>query len=205
LGFGVAGPVLAMGLGFPVHAASADPIGRWRPLIEAASARCGVPVPWIEKVMRAESGGRTVLGGRPIRSAAGAMGLMQLMPATWSAMRVRLGLGTDPFDPAENILAGACYLRMMADRFGYPGAFAAYNAGPGRYADHLVTGRPLPSETRAYLVAVTAGPVPVMAARAAAPELFFVRRGDGNATASTAAPSRIFVSLSAPLSSPAGE
>lgn len=205
LGFGVAGPVLAMGLGFPVHAASVDRIGRWRPLLEAASARCGVPVPWIEKVMRAESGGHTVLGGRPITSAAGAMGLMQLMPATWNAMRVRLGLGADPFDPADNILAGACYLRMMADRFGYPGAFAAYNAGPGRYAKHLATGRALPSETRAYLAAVTAGAVPVAASGPVAPGLFFVRRGDGNAAASTAAPSRIFVSLSAPLSNPAGE
>ena len=47
------------------------------------------------------------------------------------------------------------YLRAMYDRFGYPGLFAAYNAGPGRYADHLTTGRPLPGETRAYVAAVT--------------------------------------------------
>src|SRR3546814_6173183 len=45
----------------------------------------------------------------------------------------------------------------MYDRFGYPGLFAAYNAGPGRYADHLSTGRPLPGETRAYLTALAGG------------------------------------------------
>ena len=44
---------------------------------------------------------------------------------------------------------------MMHDRFGYPGMFAAYNAGPGRYSEHLTTGRALPGETRAYLAAVT--------------------------------------------------
>jgi soluble lytic murein transglycosylase-like protein len=43
----------------------------------------------------------------------------------------------------------------MYDRFDYPGLFAAYNAGPARYADHLATGKPLPGETRAYLATVT--------------------------------------------------
>ncbi len=85
------------------------------------------------------------------------MGLMQLMPATWTEMRKRLTLGTDPHDPRDNILAGSCYLRLMYDRFGYPGLFAAYNAGPARYADHLATGRALPGETRAYLAALVSG------------------------------------------------
>jgi soluble lytic murein transglycosylase-like protein len=96
-----------------------------------ASQRLGVPIAWIERVMRAESGGRTRLGGRPIVSRAGAMGLMQLMPTTWADMRGWLSLGHDPFDPRDNILAGTCHLRLMYDRFGYPGLFAAYNAGPG--------------------------------------------------------------------------
>ena len=82
------------------------------------------------------------------------MGLMQLMPATWAAMRAAHGLGRDPHDPRDNILAGTAYLRAMYDRFGYPGLFAAYNAGPGRYAAHLATGRALPAETRAYLTQV---------------------------------------------------
>ena len=119
--------------------AGAQSVVHWRPYIEAASARFGVPVEWIERVMRAESGGRTMLDGRPITSHAGAMGLMQLMPGTWSEMRARLGLGSDPHSPRDNILAGTLYLRLMYDRFGYPGLFAAYNAGPARYAEHVRT------------------------------------------------------------------
>src|SRR5690606_29476962 len=72
-------------------------------------------------------------------------------PGTWAEMRARLGLGSDPHAPRDNILAGTLYLRLMYDRFGYPGLFGAYNAGPGRYAEHVRTGRTLPGETRAYL------------------------------------------------------
>ena len=145
---------LAFALLTPAQA-SAQSVANWRPHIAEASVRFGVPLTWIEQVMRAESGGRTMLGGRPITSHAGAMGLMQLMPATWAEMRSAYRLGNDPHDPRDNIIAGTAYLRMMHDRFGYPGMFAAYNAGPGRYAEHLATGRALPGETRAYLAAVT--------------------------------------------------
>jgi soluble lytic murein transglycosylase-like protein len=145
---------LALVVAVPAHAGSVE---RWRPLIDEASARFGVPAEWIERVMRAESGGRTTLGGRPITSRAGAMGLMQLMPGTWAGMRARLGLGPDPHAPRDNILAGTFYLRLMYDRFGYPGLFDAYNAGPGRYAAYLAGKRGLPGETRAY-VAAAAGP-----------------------------------------------
>ena len=93
--------------------------------------------------------------GQPITSRAGAMGLMQLMPGTWKLMRERLGLGPDPHDPRDNILAGTYYLRLMHDRFGYPGLFAAYNAGPGRYAAYLAGRSRLPGETAAYLRTVT--------------------------------------------------
>lgn len=143
---------------FVATPAAAHPLDRWRVEIAEASARFGVPVAWIERVMRAESGGQTMLGGRPITSRAGAMGLMQLMPATWTAMRAAHGLGRNPHDPRDNILAGTAYLRAMYDRFGYPGLFAAYNAGPGRYAAHLASGRALPAETRAYLVQVSGTP-----------------------------------------------
>lgn len=135
--------------------AAADPIDRWRALIAEAGARFDVPATWIERSMRAESGGQTSLNGRQIVSRAGAMGLMQLMPATWTEMRVAYRLGADPHDPQDNIIAGTAYLRAMYDRFGYPGLFAAYNAGPGRYAAHLATGRALPGETRAYVAALT--------------------------------------------------
>lgn len=128
-------------------------IARWNRQIEEASARFAIPADWIRIVMRSESGGRTELHGRPITSSAGAMGLMQLMPGTWAEMRRLHGLGSDPNDPHDNILAGSAYLRAMYDRFGYPGLFAAYNAGPARYAEHLTSGRPLPSETVAYVAA----------------------------------------------------
>ncbi|WP_294251290.1 lytic transglycosylase domain-containing protein [uncultured Sphingomonas sp.] len=144
--------VVLLALATPARAGAVE---QWRPLIEEASARFGVPAAWIERVMRAESGGRTTLGGRPIRSRAGAIGLMQLMPATWAEMRARLALGNNPDDPRDNILAGTLYLRQMYDRFGYPGLFGAYNAGPGAYAAYLAGRRSLPRETLVYLAAVT--------------------------------------------------
>ena len=95
-----------------------------------------------------------MLHGRPITSRAGAMGLMQLMPGTWAEMRTAHRLGSNPHDPRDNILAGTAYLRIMYERFGYPGLFAAYNAGPARYSRHLTTGRRLPAETIAYVASV---------------------------------------------------
>lgn len=146
----VIGPVLLA----CARPAVAQQVSSWDTPIAEASARFGIPVAWIRRVIHAESGGRTTLNGRPIRSRVGAMGLMQLMPGTWQAMRRAHGLGADPDDPRDNILAGTAYLRAMYDRFGYPGLFAAYNAGPARYADHLSRGRRLPSETIAYVAQV---------------------------------------------------
>jgi len=170
--------------------AAADPIDRWAPHIAEAAARFDLPPDWIRQVIRAESGGRATLAGRPIVSPAGAMGLMQLMPATWREMRDRLSLGPDPHDPRDNILAGAGYLRMMYDRFGYPGLFAAYNAGPARYARHRSTGRPLPAETVAYLAAVAGGSATMGNEFAVAPEgsLFVTRAGERPGRPLTASP-----------------
>lgn len=163
----------------------ADPVARWQANIDEAAQRFGIPPSWIVRVMRAESGGRTRLHGRPTRSNKGAIGLMQLMPGTWAELRVQLGLGTDPDDPRDNIFAGAAYLRAMYDRFGYPGLFAAYNAGPARYAAHLRGKASLPAETRAYLAQVagpsaatpTSGDGPRASVSEADPEpLFAVRR-----------------------------
>jgi soluble lytic murein transglycosylase-like protein len=80
---------------------------------------------------------------------------MQLMPSTWVELSARYGLGLDPFDARDNILAGTAYLKKMHDRFGAAGFLAAYHAGPWRYEQHLVTGKPLPSKTTAYVAAVT--------------------------------------------------
>ena len=113
--------------------------------IAEAAQRFGIPAAWIRAVMRVESANDV----RAI-SPKGAMGLMQIMPATWAYLRARYRLGSDPYDPRDNILAGAAYLHELHDRYGSPGFLAAYNAGPGRYEEHL-TGRPLPAETRAYV------------------------------------------------------
>ncbi|WP_353642519.1 transglycosylase SLT domain-containing protein [Mesorhizobium sp. WSM2239] len=133
-------------------AISHDPqLERWQAFVSQASRRFGIPEPWIYAVMDAESNGETMLEGRPITSHAGAMGLMQMMPGTWREMRVEHGLGANPHEPRDNILAGTAYLRAMYDRFGFPGLFAAYNAGPERYQEHLHKGRPLPKETVSYV------------------------------------------------------
>lgn len=117
--------------------------------VEEASSRFGVPVHWIRAVINVESAGDV-----RARSPKGAMGLMQIMPETWAELRLRYGLGNDPYDPHDNILAGTAYLRELRDRYGSSGFLAAYNAGPARYEEHLA-GRPLPVETQAYLRQLT--------------------------------------------------
>jgi soluble lytic murein transglycosylase-like protein len=114
--------------------------------VSEASKRFALPEHWIRAVMHAESSAKP-----RARSERGAMGLMQIMPKTWTELRARYGLGADPYDPRDNILAGAAYIRELYDRYGAPGFLAAYNAGPGRYERHLATGRPLPDETQAYV------------------------------------------------------
>jgi len=145
---------LAGASGRAVDRASARHIDPWSAHIREAAARFGIPEDWIRRVMRAESGGRMMIGGRRIISRAGAMGLMQLMPGTWREMRAKHGLGLDPHDPRDNILAGTAYLRAMYDRFDSPGLFAAYNAGPQRYVEYLAAGRRLPAETVTYVATV---------------------------------------------------
>jgi soluble lytic murein transglycosylase-like protein len=186
---------LAIACATPAHAES---VATWQPFIREASLRFGIPCEWIERVMRAESGGQTQWKGRPIRSSAGAMGLMQLMPATWADMRMRLGLGNNPDDPRDNILAGTFYLRLMYDRFGYPGMFAAYNAGPGRYAEHLSGRRALPAETVGYLATVAASPATsmTMPAKPAPQQSIFAVRRDMSEAASPKPTSTLFVALS---------
>lgn len=166
--------------------ANADEVARWQPYIAEASARFGIPTSWIEQVMRAESRGRPQLAGRPIRSSKGAMGLMQLMPGTWAEMRERLGLGLDPDDPRDNVLAGTFYLRLLYDRFGYPGLFAAYNAGPARYEKYLAGGS-LPAETIVYLAGISGSSGSTQSAAIAA--LFVGTKGDPAAAGPAEKPS----------------
>lgn len=179
--------------------------------VAEASQRFGLPEQWIYAVMRTESAGRV-----GAVSSAGAMGLMQLMPGTWARQRTRFGLGADPFDPRDNIIAGTSYLRELYDSYGDSGFLAAYNAGPGRYEDWRDRGRPLPSETRAYVakiapmlqsgsaatVVASASPVQPVRLCWTQSQLFAVRR-DAAAAASgsfaAAAPPTSIRASSAPL------
>ncbi len=184
----IVGPFTAVALAQNAPAARSQ---RAHPIagdIAEAARRFGVPVAWIRAVMGTESAGdiRAV-------SRAGAMGLMQIMPGTWSELRARYQLGPNPFDPHDNILAGAAYLREMHDRYGSPGFLAAYNAGPQRYDEYLAGVRALPAETRAYvamlapligsgpLESTTASPVADPLAWTRSP--LFVVRADGSANA----------------------
>ncbi len=123
----------------------------WQPYITEASRKYDIPERWIREVMRVESGGRTEMNGQPITSGAGAMGLMQVMPATYDELRGRYDLGDDPYDPHNSILAGSAYIRELYDLYGNPGFLAAYNGGPGRLDDYLTRNRSLPDETRRYV------------------------------------------------------
>jgi len=129
--------------------ASDESLHPFAAFVEEASRRFTIPEHWIRAVIRVESGEKS-----RSRSRKGARGLMQIMPKTWAELRARYGLGADPYDVRDNILAGAAYIRELSDRYGAPGFLAAYNAGPGRYERHLKTGRPLPAETQAYVAAL---------------------------------------------------
>jgi hypothetical protein len=164
-----------------IATASSDP---WSDHVSEAAKRFAIPERWIRAVIQAESAGDV-----HAVSPKSAMGLMQIMPATWAELRARYGLGDDPFKPRDNILAGTAYLREMLDRFGKKGFLAAYNAGPTRYEEYRAKGRPLPRETIDYLkklAPIIDGTVPVPSKplrpsdrRSAARSAIFAQVGSG--------------------------
>jgi soluble lytic murein transglycosylase-like protein len=114
---------------------------RYAPHIQAASEKSGVSAALIEAVITAESAFNPLAISRT-----GAVGLMQLMPAT----AARFGV-TDRTDPAQNIMGGAKYLFFLLNKFDSPKlAIAAYNAGEGNVMKH---GNKIPpfKETQKYV------------------------------------------------------
>ncbi len=114
---------------------------RYDAFIREAAALYQLPEPFIRAVMRVESDYNP-----NVVSHAGAIGLMQLMPRTAASMGVR-----DPFDPRQNILGGARYLRILANLFGGDLILtvAAYNAGEGAVMRYR--GIPPYAETQRYV------------------------------------------------------
>lgn len=115
-----------------------------REVSDAAADLCGVERnrAW-SLAMRESSGRHYDSRGRVLRSRSGAMGLFQVKPGT------ARDLGLDTHDRWQNALAGACYYRMMLDRFGDPHrAAVAYHRGPyggtsqasRDYADDVIEG-----------------------------------------------------------------
>jgi hypothetical protein len=114
------------------------------PLIEAAAQKTGVEAQLVRAVIEKESAGRPCA-----LSAKGAEGLMQLMPATAEEFNV-----DDPFDPKQNVDAGARLLKSLLERYKNDPALAlgAYNAGPERVDQ--AGGVPRIPETTDYVTAI---------------------------------------------------
>ena len=115
---------------------------RFEPLVQEHAARQSLRPDLVRAVIQVESGFNP-----RARSPKGAMGLMQLMPATARDLGVR-----NAYDPSENIRGGTIYLRQLLDRFDGDEelALAAYNAGPNavdRYGRRIPPDR----ETRDYV------------------------------------------------------
>ena len=116
------------------------------PMIRKAARKHGVRAALVKAIVTAESA-----FDANAMSSKGALGLMQLMPATAQQY------GADPLDPAENIEAGTHYLRVLLDRYHryrncVTRVIAAYNAGPGM-VDRYRGIPPFP-ETRGYVARV---------------------------------------------------
>lgn len=126
----------------------------WGPYIMESSNRFKVPDQWIRTIIKQESNGYQYYNKKPITSPHGAKGLMQLKTATYKDMAKRYHLGSDPYQPRDNIMAGTGYIRILYTRYGAPGFVAAYHGGPGALDAFLKQGKPLSKETKKYLAAV---------------------------------------------------
>ncbi|GCD76109.1 murein transglycosylase [Acetobacter pasteurianus NBRC 3299] len=130
-------------------------VDKWGPYIQEASTRFSIPQAWIRAVMQQESGGHQYMHGHLTRSVHGAVGLMQIKPDTYRELAKRYQLGSDPYNPHDNIMAGSGYIRQLYDRFGSPDFLAAYSCGPQCMENHRTHHTVLPSYAKAYLASVT--------------------------------------------------
>lgn len=139
------GPTLFIGDSpVPVQVATAIGAHATDNALQAAAREQGLSSDLLAAVVWQESRGRA-----DAISPKGAIGMMQLMPATARS------IGVDPFDPVDNIRGGAAYLRQQIDRFGsVPLGLAAYNAGPG--AVRRYGGIPPFRETQTYVSSILA-------------------------------------------------
>ena len=125
-----------------VHQADLRSDPRYDPMIDRAAARRGVDATLVRAVIQVESGYQ-----RGARSPKGAMGLMQLMPATARQYAV-----ANPYDPESNIEAGTRHLGSLLERLPLTLALAAYNAGEA--AVQRFRAVPPYPETRQYVARV---------------------------------------------------
>jgi hypothetical protein len=120
-------------------------------VIASAASANALPADFFARVIWQESRFRPKAIGPVTRSGARALGIAQFMPATAAERQLH-----DPFDPPQALLKSAEFLRALQLEFGNLGlAAAAYNAGAQRVRDWLAGKRTLPSQTEAYVQAIT--------------------------------------------------
>lgn len=152
IAWGIAGIVLGflLTVARPVFAQTRD--GRaleaaLGPVFEAAERRYRIPRGLLQRVAQEESRFRSDIVTGDLKSSAGAIGIMQFIPATAKEV------GIDPLKPMEAIPGAARYLRQQFDRFGsWELALAAYNWGPGNVSRRGF--RNAPTETKRYVAAI---------------------------------------------------
>lgn len=124
-------------------------------LVESAARAHDLPLEFFARVIWQESRFQPTAIGPVTRSGERAQGIAQFMPGTASERAL-----LDPFDPVQALPKSAEFLSELRVRFGNLGlAAAAYNAGPRRVQDWLDGRGPMPSETRAYVSAITGATV----------------------------------------------
>jgi hypothetical protein len=127
-----------------IHRASDISNNPFAAFVTEASKRFGVPEHWIRTVLQVEGDGKL-----RARSPKGApWGSCRSCQGPGLNCALATGLDADPYNPHDNILAAAAYIRELHDRYGSPGFLAAYNAGASALP---ATGRPIPEQTQAHV------------------------------------------------------